>query len=231
MPTNPYITNFENNVQEQKLLNSLTKEAIAFNGLNCYYIIRDDGTNNENIDPIFQENPSVSYSKVLYIEMYLDTPTGFIGPGELFSRFGWEVRDETFFTIARDRFNEEAFAAGITNRPRPYEADIIYIPLTNDFFKIEYVDQRKEQFYQLGEYYRYVMTCNKLVYSSEVFNTGIPAIDAINQRAQSTTINNPPNVAQFINTIAEPVAINSELQTNTNAVLNTQTTNPAGSVG
>lgn len=228
MTTNPYITNFENNTIEQELMRSLTDEAIAFNGINCYYILRNDGPNNENIDPFFVEDPSVTYNNAVYIEMYLDTPTGFVGPGELFSRFGWEVRDETFLTLSRRRFEEEIIKAGITNRSRPLEADLIYIPLTNDFFKIEYVDHRKEQFYQLGDYYRYIMTCNKFVYSSEIFNTGIPAIDSVNQRSQST-INTGNTIT--VNTIAEPIAINPVLNTDILPVTNVTTnTNPFGSI-
>jgi hypothetical protein len=67
---------------------------------------------------------------------------------------------------------------GTVLQVRPYEGDLIYLPVTGDIFEILMVDH-EEVFYQLGKIYVWKITCEKYRYSHEVIETGIPVIDQI----------------------------------------------------
>jgi hypothetical protein len=59
---------------------------------------------------------------------------------------------------------------------RPNEGDIIYMPLMNSFFEIQFV-QDQEPFFQLGNLPVYKLRCTRWEYSSERLDTGINEID------------------------------------------------------
>ena len=54
---------------------------------------------------------------------------------------------------------------------RPNEGDLIYFPLMNSFFEIQFVEDQ-EPFFQLGNLPVYKLKATKFEYSSEQFNTG-----------------------------------------------------------
>ena len=60
---------------------------------------------------------------------------------------------------------------------RPNEGDIIYMPLMNSFFEIQFV-QDQEPFFQLGQLPVYKLVCTRWEYSSEELNTGVGTIDS-----------------------------------------------------
>jgi hypothetical protein len=65
-----------------------------------------------------------------------------------------------------------------TDADRPNEGDVIFHPILNKIFQINFVDH-DEPFYQLDSNPVYKMRCRLWDYSSEIIDTGITDIDAI----------------------------------------------------
>jgi len=179
MATNFYFNNYKNS-GEQDLLESLIVEAIRIYGEDMYYITR----NINSLDKLYTADDQSSYTKAFLCEFYIKSVDGFSGDGNFMSKFGLEIRDQVVFSIAQRTFSNEIGA--YTTLIRPNEGDLIYFPLNNKCFQIKFV-QKFEMFYQLGALQTWEMTCELFEYSDEVFNTGIPEIDAI-QNKESTNI-------------------------------------------
>ena len=65
-----------------------------------------------------------------------------------------------------------------TDADRPQEGDLVYHPVFAKMFEISFVDH-DEPFYQLDNNPVYKLRCKQFEYSSEVIDTGIATIDAI----------------------------------------------------
>ena len=75
-----------------------------------------------------------------------------------------------------------------TDSDRPYEGDVIYHPVLDKMFQINFVDH-DEPFYQLDSNPVYKMRCRLYDYSSEIIDTGISDIDAVEtEQSQSALI-------------------------------------------
>ena len=75
-----------------------------------------------------------------------------------------------------------------TDSDRPQEGDVIYHPVLDKMFQINFVDH-DEPFYQLDSNPVYKMRCRLYDYSSEIIDTGISDIDAIEtEQTQSALI-------------------------------------------
>jgi hypothetical protein len=59
-----------------------------------------------NEDDLFGEDTLSTFDVAATIEAYLKTVDGFGGEGDYLSKFGYEIRDEVTFSIARRRFEE-----------------------------------------------------------------------------------------------------------------------------
>ena len=82
--------------------------------------------------------------------MQVRTAPGFDGEGDLFTKFGVEIRDEATFVVSRRRWNSTVSA--VNNQisgVRPREGDLIYLPLSNSLFEITFVEH-EQPFYQLA---------------------------------------------------------------------------------
>ncbi len=66
----------------------------------------------------------------------------------------------------------------VTDADRPQEGDAIYHPVLDKMFQVNFVDH-DEPFYQLDNNPVYKLHCRLYDYSSEVIDTGITALDAI----------------------------------------------------
>ena len=66
----------------------------------------------------------------------------------------------------------------VTDADRPQEGDAIYHPVLDKMFQVNFVDH-DEPFYQLDNNPVYKLHCRLYDYSSEIIDTGITAIDAI----------------------------------------------------
>jgi len=98
--------------------------------------------------------------------------------------------------VAKRRFNDAVDEkATLIAEGRPNEGDIIYMPLMNSFFEIQFV-QDQEPFFQLGQLPVYKLVCTRWEYSSEELNTGIGDVDAaedkytLDQLAHQFTLEN-----------------------------------------
>jgi hypothetical protein len=110
--------------------------------------------------------------------MYLEDVTGMEGEGDFISKFGLEIRDEVTMLMSRRRFQFTV------NQPRPYEGDLIYIPMLQNFFEITFVEHENNQamYYTLGRgrggnVYVYALKMKQFVFSNEVIQTGNAEID------------------------------------------------------
>ena len=174
MATNFYFNNYKNS-GEQDLLESLVVESIKIYGEDMYYITR----NINNLDTLYTADDQSSYTLAYLCEFYIKSVDGFSGDGNFMSKFGLEIRDQVVFSIAQRTFSREIGA--YTTLVRPNEGDLIYFPLNNKCFQIKFVN-KFEMFYQLGALQTWEMTCELFEYSDEVFNTGIPDIDILQQK-------------------------------------------------
>ena len=162
---------------EQNLYENIIIESLNIYGQDVYYITRT--LVNEN--RIFGDDVPSQFNSSYKIEMYIENIEGFDGEGDLFSRFGVEIRDEATFVVARKRWATTVgkYQNEITN-DRPNEGDLIYLPLTKKLFQINHVEH-EQPFYQLGNLPLYKMRCQLFEYNDENLNTGVDNIDAIEQ--------------------------------------------------
>ena len=177
MPTNFYFNNFPLNqiTSEQLLVEDLVIEAMQINGMDVYYLPR---TSRDQVDFLYGEDTLKQYTSAYPIEMYLEDVTGMEGEGDFISKFGLEIRDEVTMLMSRRRFQFTV------NQPRPYEGDLIYIPMLQNFFEITFVEHENNQamYYTLGRgrggnVYVYALKMKQFVFSNEVVQTGNAEID------------------------------------------------------
>ena len=171
MPRNVYFSQAVKS--EQNLYEDLIIESLQIYGQDAYYIPRTL----VNRDNVLNEDPASKFDDAYLIEMYIEHTDGFEGAGDLYSKFGLEIRDECTFLVSRRRWETRVgvFSSNVTD-PRPQEGDLIFLPMTNSFFEISYVEDDKP-FYQLSNLPVYRMQCNLFEYNDEDFDTGIVDID------------------------------------------------------
>ena len=161
---------------EQRLVEDLVIESLKVYGHDIYYMPRTL----VNKDTIFDEDELSRFTQAYPLEMYLDNVNGYEGQGDIFTRFGLEVRDQATFVLAKRRWEDLVLTSGgtFTQTARPSEGDLLYFPKTKSIFEIKYVDFQNP-FYQLNQIYVFRLTCELFEYSSEDLDTGITEIDAI----------------------------------------------------
>ena len=94
-----------------------------------------------------------------------------------------------------------------TDSDRPFEGDAIYHPILKKIFQINFVDH-DDPFNQLDTNPVYKMRCRLFEYSSEQMDTGIAAIDAIEDALSTNTLG-----YQF--TLEQTAAYNEKIKLNT----------------
>ena len=159
------------------LYENLVIEALKIYGQDVYYIPRDI----VNYDTIFGADVESSYNSSHKIEMYIENVAGFEGEGDLFTRFGVEIRDEATFIVSRNRWeNQVKRYDNDMTAVRPEEGDLIYLPLTKKMFQVMHVEH-EQPFYQLSNLPTFKMRCQLFEYSDEDFDTDLVSIDGIEQ--------------------------------------------------
>lgn len=179
MATNPYF-NFYNRNSEQVLQEDLIIESIRIYGQDMVYIARDSWTDN---DTIYGENPLSYFERTYEMEMYIKSVDDFGGDGDLFSKFGVEIRDQATLVVAMSRFIE----ATDQDFERPQEGDLIFLPLSGGIFEIHHVED-ESIFYQQGSLFVFELTVEQFEYSHEDFKTGYDQIDQIDDVAEEENI-------------------------------------------
>jgi hypothetical protein len=174
---NPY---FAPNVKsEQDLHEALVIESIQMHGTDAYYIPRES----QGYDKIWSDDILPKYDDAYKLEMYLENTEGFDGEGDLFSKFGIEIRDAATFIVSRRRFKKE-----VSNREseddapfyRPREGDLIYLPMSQSTFQIMRTET-EDPFFALYNLPIFKMSCELYEYSNETFDTGIEEIDRVEE--------------------------------------------------
>ncbi len=188
MALNHYFNFFPEKItNEQVLVEDLVIEALQIHSMDIYYMPRES---RDQIDRLMGEDQLKTYASASIIEVYLENVSGMEGEGDLISKFGLEIRDEMTVLVSRRRFN---FVFPKLVRPR--EGDVIFIPLTNNFMEITFVEHENQQamFYTLGRgrggnVYVYSMRLKQFVFSNEQIQTGVDEVDT--QIAESYQLTN-----------------------------------------
>ena len=173
-------------------------------------------------DVILGEDVLRQFDVAIPVEMYLESPEQYSGPGQLLGKFGFQSNRSITLTVSKRRFRQE-----ITEQypqfsiEQPKEGDLIWSALHNILLDIKYVQNDELDQLQLDDPanttpYAYRMECELHIYTSEQLNTGIVDIDAIQYQFENTE--------DLSNTASD----NLDLQTNWQNQKDVEDTNPFG---
>ena len=109
---------------------------------------------------------------------------GFQGGADLLTKFGVAQTEEITMVISQQRFSDLISQFLLHDKDyqapeRPQEGDLIYLPLTSNYFEIKFVEH-EEPFYQLGKGYVYKLKAELFEYSDEkgdVFDSDEELVD------------------------------------------------------
>src|SRR6056300_1560699 len=176
MSVNHYFQNGNGigNTNEKRLYEDLIIEGLKIYGKDVYYLPRTL----VNRDLILGEDTASKFDDSYLLEMYMETTEGFAGEQEIVSKFGLEIKEDTTFVVAKRRWQDAVDSVHtLIADGRPNEGDIIYMPLMNSFFEIQFVEDQ-EPFFQLGNLPVYKLKATRWEYSNERLDTGIDEIDS-----------------------------------------------------
>jgi hypothetical protein len=122
-------------------------------------------------DGVFNEEVIGEFNDAYIIEAYLENFDGFQGGGDLLTKFGVAQTDEITMVISQQRFSDLISQFLLLDPDykapeRPQEGDLIYLPLTSNYFEIKFVEH-EEPYYQLGKGYVYKLKAELFEYSDE----------------------------------------------------------------
>ena len=172
MSSNKYF-NLYHQKQEQSLLNDLVEEAVRIHSIQAIYIPRESSG---NIDPLFREDILSKFNDYHHVELYIKNIESFDGDGDIFKKFGLDIKKQITFSISRKSF-AKVFGREMS---RPREGDLIYIPLSvaDSLYEIRFV-REDSVFFSLGEFYLFDLQCEQAAFEDENIKTGIEEIDDI----------------------------------------------------
>ena len=178
MARNPY---FKEYTGEQDVVEDFTIEIIKTMGKDMVYIPRTL----MNEDKLFGEDTISKFDDGYEVEMYIQSVDGFEGEGDILAKYGIQIKDKIELIVSRKRF-EEAIGS-YENITRPKEGDLIFFPLSNTLFEINFVEH-ENPFYQLGKLFTYRLSCEVFTYSEEIIDTGYSDIDKIEDERKKFAI-------------------------------------------
>jgi len=171
---------------EQHLYEDLVVESLRIYGHETYYLPREIVEE----DSILGEDVQSTFGDAYSVEMYLENTDAFEGEGDLFSKFGVQVKDQATFVISLrtwERFI--SLDSNLATSLRPNEGDLIYFPMSGSIFEIKFVEH-ENPFYQVGKLFVFKMQCELYEYRGEDFDTGIDTIDIVeDQQAYQIVLN------------------------------------------
>jgi hypothetical protein len=156
------------------LYEDLIIESIKFYGQDVYYLPREIVEKED----IFLDSIQSQFGDAYKVEVYIENAEGFDGEGDIFTKFGIEIRDQATFVIARRRWRELVGDRLADAQFRPREGDVIYLPLSESLFQVMKVET-ETPFYQLSQLPTFRMQCELFEFSDEDFDTGISDIDNV----------------------------------------------------
>jgi hypothetical protein len=138
---------------------------------------------------ILGEDTTSRFDDSWMVEMYVESTEGFAGQQEIVSKFGLEIREDTTFMVSKRAWDYHVgLKDSLIATGRPNEGDIIYYPLMNSFFEIQFVEDQ-EPFFALGQLPVYKLRVTRWEYSSEGLNTGLEAIDGAEDKYTLNQLN------------------------------------------
>lgn len=171
MPRNVYFSQAVKS--EQNLYEDLIVESLKIYGQDVYYIPRTV----INRDYILGEDRASKFEDAYLIEAYIENSDGFEGAGDLYQKFGLEIRDEATFIISRRQWQKLiGFWNNDLETGKPSEGDLLFLPMSNSFFEINFVED-EQPFYQLSNLPVFKLQCALYEYNDEEFDTGVSEID------------------------------------------------------
>ena len=166
------------NDSEKRLHEDIIIESLKIFGQDIYYLPRTL----VNRDLVLGEDTSSRFDDSYLLEMYFETTEGFAGENEIINKFGLEIRDDTTLVLSKRRFEDHVGSkATLTASGRPNEGDIVFVPLLNSYFEIQFVEDQ-EPFYQMGNLPVYKLKVTRWEYANEQINTGINTLDAVEDK-------------------------------------------------
>jgi hypothetical protein len=160
---------------------------------------------------LFGEDRESKFENSYKIEMYIQSSEFYGGEGDIMSKFGLEVKDTLELVVSVPRFNEV-----VPNQSRPNEGDLIYFPITNYMFQVDFVEDEKP-FYNLGGQYVYILNVSLMNYNNEKFNTNDSIVDEM------------PSIYSNNNSTADdPFADNEEIAAEADLSIEFTESNPFG---
>jgi hypothetical protein len=181
MATNPYFNKFKSTA-EQRLVQDIVDESIKIHGVDMVYAIRSL----QNEDELFGEDRLPKFQDGRELEMYVDSYDGFEGQGEVMTQFGLDIKDEMTLTVSKKRFSE--VFADKTDIKYPREGDLIYFPLMDGIFEVNFVE-REQNFFNFGKTFTYQIKVSLYKYSGEQLDTGFDQIDGVTSNAMNQLVN------------------------------------------
>ena len=197
MATNVFFRPYNQFGNEANLLDDLVIESIRIYGVDVIYLTRSL----EAVDEILNEDDLSVFDAAYEMEMYVKNVDGFEGEGDFLSKFGLTIRDQVTFSVAFRTF--ERYTTRVNPaKIRPNEGDIIYFPLSNEFFEIMHVEH-ESVFYQMGSLNVYDLKCEMFEYGNERFETGNEFIDTYYDSIKTESI---PSLDEL--NVLDPIAKN-----------------------
>jgi hypothetical protein len=146
------------------------------------------GLGNPAWGPAIQANPS--NHEIVFnggFTATIVTATGTATPGAQWTFTGiWPANATGAPLTIRSKDYEPAFiGADLIVDGRPNEGDLIWAPFSSDLYQITMVEHEKP-FYQLGKGYVWELKCELFQYSHEDLDTGITAVDEIEEEDSYT---------------------------------------------
>jgi len=199
MATNPYFSYAVKS--EQNLYEDLVIESLKMYGNDVYYLPRTI----VNEDTILGDDIPSTFSSSYKIEMYVESYDGFAGEGDLFQKFGIEIRDQATFILAKKRWkNVITDNNNDIDTLMPREGDLIYLPLSRSLFQIMRTEH-EQPFYQLSNFPTFKLHCELFEYNDENIDTGIANIDVIETLGYEVKLTVSDSAGNTLVTLGETV--------------------------
>ena len=217
MPVNHYFQggNGIGNQNEKRLYEDLIVEGLKIYGHDVYYLPRTL----VNRDLILGEDTTSRFDDSWLIEMYVESTEGFAGQQEIVSKFGLEIREDTTFMVSKRSWDYHVgLKDSLVAEGRPNEGDIIYYPLMNSFFEIQFVEDQ-EPFFALGQLPVYKLRVTRWEYSSEKLDTGLEAIDGAEDKYTLDQLNYKFSLESGVETGEGSILLEQDLPTGEPAFL------------
>lgn len=186
---------------EQDLYEDLVIESLKIYGQDCYYLPRTI----VNYDTILGDDIPSQFSSAYKLEMYIENIDGFAGEGDLFQKFGIEIRDQATFIVSRRRWAQTVSSYNNNiEGDLPEEGDLVYLPLTQSLFQIMHVE-RESPFYQLSNLNVVRLECELFEYSDEFIETGVEEIDTIEEFGYKLNLTLDPDSDQITVVVGDTI--------------------------